>query len=264
MIVILAALLLGGAYVYKGKSSNTIGIQNPASGESTLQGAITLPETCKIVGTEGSMDPSSKEALAKGEWLVDCGNDNNKARATLGPALTQQGWSLCDSGLARASWWKEGITTNVFESAGVSYPFRVGQILGTADCSVQLNPSAREPSVTLISPNGGEIWQTGSTQKIRWTTNFSGGVVSISLVSDYYNPNTEDHRSHMLLVNNTPNTGSFDFTVPAPSSPAAPHMFAQGHKYKIEIGAYKTKSNGLLDYDNLVQGDESDDYFTIQ
>ncbi len=46
--------------------------------------------------------------------------------------------------------------------------------------------SATQPSVTVISPNGGESWQVDSTQTIRWSAPSSASYVSISMIG--YNP----------------------------------------------------------------------------
>lgn len=43
--------------------------------------------------------------------------NNSNARGTLGPALSQQGWALCASGLASASWRKSGVMLGISESS---------------------------------------------------------------------------------------------------------------------------------------------------
>ncbi|HUU02760.1 MAG TPA: Ig-like domain-containing protein [Myxococcota bacterium] len=35
--------------------------------------------------------------------------------------------------------------------------------------SIQVDNQAGQPSIEIISPNGGEVWETGSTQHIRWS-----------------------------------------------------------------------------------------------
>lgn len=119
-----------------------------------------------------------------------------------------------------------------------------------------------QPSVTVLSPNGGELWPIGSTQTIRWANNgFSNGVVSFELIDSRYNAATEDNQTHLLIANIVPNTGSYVWT---PSSSFGPSgAVTPGSQYKIRISAYKTTSAGLLDYDNLVQGDVSNTPFSI-
>ncbi|MBW1809883.1 MAG: hypothetical protein JRJ87_16930 [Deltaproteobacteria bacterium] len=40
----------------------------------------------------------------------------------------------------------------------------------TDSVSVNVDNSSSEPSITIIAPNGGEIWEVGTTQHIRWST----------------------------------------------------------------------------------------------
>ncbi len=44
--------------------------------------------------------------------------------------------------------------------------------------------SSAQPSITVTSPNGGENWQTGSIQSVRWTGNNQGKNIAITL-KDY-------------------------------------------------------------------------------
>ncbi len=118
-----------------------------------------------------------------------------------------------------------------------------------------------QPSVTVLSPNGGEAWTIGSTQTIKWNSNnFSGGVVYFELIDSRYNAATEDNQTHFKIANAVPNTGSYSWTIP---SGIGNQTVTSGSQYKVRISAYKTTSTGLLDYDNLVQGDVSNAQFSI-
>ena len=120
LIIIIALLVLGGgAYVYtQNKQANVSKGPTPPMGPV----GILLPSSCRTVGLVGDANhPFGNYHFAEGTWLIDCGSTNNgNARATLGTVLVQQGWKFCDSGLAGASWWKDGVVTGVFE--GSSYP----------------------------------------------------------------------------------------------------------------------------------------------
>jgi surfactin synthase thioesterase subunit len=72
--------------------------------------------------------------------------------------------------------------------------------------------------ITVISPNGGESWLTGSTQQITWSDNITGDV------------KIELYKSESLereIIDATPSTGSFDWDVPG--------SLATGSDYKIKI-----------------------------
>jgi hypothetical protein len=61
--------------------------------------------------------------------------------------------------------------------------------------------------ITVTSPNGGETWTAGSSQEIKWTS--SGGIdgVKVEYSHDY-------GTTWKTIVQTTPNSGSFDWTVP--------------------------------------------------
>lgn len=85
--------------------------------------SFTIPSYCSFSGS-----------TEKG-WIVDCGkNTKNDARGFMGRILETQGWKFCDSGLANAHWWKNGVITGVSESendsSAASYPFHVSQSKG--------------------------------------------------------------------------------------------------------------------------------------
>ena len=99
---------------------------------------VVLPHNCQVVGSGRRMMDLASGTFAGFEWSVDCGSRNNDARGTLGPALEQQRWKHCGSGLAHADWYKNGVVTGISEGAGALYPFQVSQSLG-ADCSSNSN-----------------------------------------------------------------------------------------------------------------------------
>jgi hypothetical protein len=82
----------------------------PATAALPAPTGFVLPQACAfvvrpVVGTDQT------------DWSIDCGAaNNNNARGTLGPALMQQGWALCASGLATAQWRKDNVMLGVVES----------------------------------------------------------------------------------------------------------------------------------------------------
>ncbi len=67
------------------------------------------------------------------------------------------------------------------------------------------------PKLTINSPNGGEIWDSGTSKNITWTTTGSVENVKIEFSAD-------DGILWQTIVANLSNTGSFAWTVPDTSS----------------------------------------------
>ena len=99
------------------------------------------------------------------------------------------------------------------------------------------------PGITLLSPNGGEILDLGSTQTIRWNANVPNGISNMSL--RLYYGNTVD-----IIADITSNTtGSYIWTVPSPSS-----FVTNTAKIKITVDDLNGNHNEDL----------SDNFFTIK
>lgn len=79
---------------------------------------FALPSTCSYLGTP-TADPNTGQVV----WKVSCGATADRdARGTLAPALTQQGWTSCGSGLGVAIWTKDARTLTIVEGAGGGDP----------------------------------------------------------------------------------------------------------------------------------------------
>lgn len=98
-----------------------------------------------------------------------------------------------------------------------------------------------QPSITVISPNGGEIWQAGSTQNVKWISN----SLSTSETVTFRLMNTQGSVvAH--LAENVLNTGEKSIIVPA--------NIASG-QYKLEVNRSKLGAPSITD--------SSNNYFTI-
>jgi hypothetical protein len=102
----------------------------PATMASPSPTGFVLPQACAYV-----VPPVV--AAGQTDWKVDCGAANNNARGTLGPALTQQGWTPCGVGLATAQWRKNDVMLAVAESslAPGDYPRLTQFARVTSTCS---------------------------------------------------------------------------------------------------------------------------------
>ena len=68
--------------------------------------------------------------------------------------------------------------------------------------------SRLQGAVTVISPNGGEVWSVGLTHAITWTASLD--VINVAI--DY---TTDSGGTWLSLTASTPNTGSYDWVAPA-------------------------------------------------
>lgn len=100
--------------------------------------------------------------------------------------------------------------------------------------------AAPQPKITVLYPNGGEIWEEGKTYTIRWTSENVQGNVNIQLWWSLTGP------GGLHTIMNVPNTGSYNFTVPKLSE-------------QVRITPYL----GISSMDGKA-GDWSDNVFTIR
>lgn len=96
------------------------------------------------------------------------------------------------------------------------------------------------PSVTVLSPDGGEVWRVGTEQTILWEATDDVGVTVIDLQYSI-----DGGLSWNVIATGLLNTGSFDWTIPDTLSNQA----------RVKVIAYDTNGN---------QGEDiSDEDFTI-
>jgi len=91
---------------------------------------------------------------------------------------------------------------------------------GAIHCIVKQVPRRTDalPAAHVLSPAGGELWLAGSTQAIRWnaTDNRNAPLVSVDLAYS-----TDGGANWTPIANAIPDSGSFDWTVPAAATDAA-------------------------------------------
>ena len=100
-----------------------------------------------------------------------------------------------------------------------------------------IQTSVDNAKLKVLSPNGGEIWQTGSTKVIRWSSEDVVGSISIELF--------RSNNSITKITNSTNNDGAFDWVIPDALSANA--------NYKIKVS--------WNEYASIY--DESDSFFSI-
>jgi len=123
---------------------------------------------------------------------------------------------------------------------GVSGEDACGRYASDAgDGSIAITGSVGGPSTpTLISPNGGETWTAGTTQRITWTGTNLDGYVSIGLVKGGRNPIA-------VYIDSVPaSAGQYDWEV-CPS-------LGNGTEFSIEISGRDTCGRYLDDWNDAL------------
>ncbi len=124
---------------------------------------------------------------------------------------------------------------NVNEEVKVFIGLKDGSQL---ECLPSLNKNV--PSITVLSPNGGEQWEVGKTYNIVWESSnlTSTDKILVSIVGS----GGEQH----LAYNLAGNLGTYTWTVPS----------------NFTVGSYKIKVEGCKSTGQC-RSDQSDNYFTI-
>jgi hypothetical protein len=120
--------------------------------------------------------------------------------------------------------------------------------------------SNSQPSITVLSPNGGENWQVGSTQSIRWTA--PTDLTNMTIEIHKYVPECYSNGMYICpaplptapptIATNVANTGEYKWVVG--SSLVYGGTVAPG-QYNISVVGSKANTSAI--------SDSSDNYFTI-
>ena len=110
-------------------------------------------------------------------------------------------------------------------------------------CTASSECVTTTPTITVISPNGGEIWQIGETHNITWT---STGMTKVAInLKDYSGAN----HNYGIASGLNALLGTYSWTVPDNV------YVGTGSQYKLEISEYTTSG--------IYVSDSSDNYFSI-
>lgn len=120
-----------------------------------------------------------------------------------------------------------------------------GNTYGYRPVLTYTSTSSTQPSITVLSPNGGENIQTGQTYAIRW--NSANIPPNATVKIGYYLGPLLDGLAQVAQVSNT---GIYNWTIPSTQS--------VGTQYKIGI-EYRSNQNT----EGVTAADSSDSYFTI-
>ena len=119
------------------------------------------------------------------------------------------------------------------DPTGIAYPNP-----GSADNARTINQTRLEmagyraevqPTLTVISPDGGEAWRRGRTYSIVWTSSNLTGSIKIELL--------KGGSLNTTISQDTPDTGSYSWMIPPSQS--------LGSNYRIRVSS--VESPGIID-----------------
>jgi hypothetical protein len=125
-------------------------------------------------------------------------------------------------------------------------------------CPNYSQPITTQPSIQVLSPNGGEVWQVGSTQMVKWTSSNPGPTCGVDQASNACAQNKIDvirlrnsSGQEINLLTNTLNDGTEQIIVP--SLPTG--------SYTLEIKTFAQIGYSVMDTSdasfNIVAGTQS-------
>lgn len=149
----------------------------------------------------------TRDLLAAGEnWSLRIVNFQKGKSATgkISITLPEASYLLSESGLEKADKEIELVNRDV----------KIDQQIQIKPKIEVSKPKPRQeelkiamPSVKVLYPNGGEVWEAGKTYEIRWTSQNIGDYVNITFLS-------ADKSGKDIIITRVRNTGLYFYTVP--------------------------------------------------
>ncbi|MDC1037717.1 Ser-Thr-rich GPI-anchored membrane family protein [Candidatus Marinimicrobia bacterium] len=216
-------------------------IENPNTNDLT-DGWFTFNETTlfNISHDFDITSPSPGDVYTAGDdievlWNNDGGSDVTVALYNI--QTENQNWIVSGSGNADDGAYT--LTIPEDQDPGI-YKVYLGQVFSPngkdySDCYFTI--LAGDPIVNVVSPNGGEEWELGSTHDITWNTSFISGNIKIELF--------KDGSAYQIIEGSTENNGSYSWTIPS--------TYDADNDYRVRISSVEVA--------NVY--DESDNDFSI-
>ncbi|MDO8424603.1 MAG: Psg1 family protein [bacterium] len=228
--------------------ASPITILSPNGGETLLAGK-PIPFSWRWSGKEAPLAPAIYlYSVEKGQIIYGSLSDiqyNPKSDIQTGNFNALAGWHLVNGkpdgyppDFIPGGRYKIKIAEYPESTNNPSYP-KDPPRFDYSDNSFIINVPA--PSITVLSPNGGEKWIQGQTYNVTWK---SSGIDKIDISLDDYRAGPSDV---MRVTNISASLGSYSLTLPANNPRITP-----GNAYQIQIIAPK---EGI--------SDASDKYFNI-
>lgn len=131
-------------------------------------------------------------------------------------------------------YWNVGQNYSNLE-AKLSIRFRVknDDVYTDYGSSEAISFNIKSPVISLLYPNGGELFRGGQKVVITWVATDEGSGVADNSIDIYCNNGADD----VLIAENQPNIGSYNWTIPA----------INGENYKLKIVVYDNVGESAQD-----------------
>ena len=144
--------------------------------------------------------------------------------------------------------WTVGAVQGLYDALAPegSYTIQVCQsgtnICDSSDSYFKIISGTTQPSITVLSPNGGESWKVGGTYTVKWN---SSGVSAVNIYSTC-NTVTNDHSRYYDIALNIPASNEF-------------------YNWNIDptVSLYSQCKIQITDASNATVNDTNDNYFSI-
>ncbi|MEK7564262.1 MAG: peptidoglycan-binding domain-containing protein [Patescibacteria group bacterium] len=200
-------------------------VYNPTTGIKCIENlnnviidGVSGPQTLKVgeVGT-WTVKAHTKDGLGSLSYSVIWGDESNYSALASAGTFEDLSWKVGSQSVTFTHNYTKSAeykpifyvrSENIIRCITTPCPSNAGSAKTSISVKVGETSSNAKSSISVVSPNGREIWQHGSTQTIKWTsTNLSSALIGIRLYEKSGSP-------VVTLARNIPNTGSFDWVVP--------------------------------------------------
>jgi hypothetical protein len=210
-----------------------------------------------VVSTSAITFPVSGSQLIKGNtYNITWTPSSSSARMYISLQTPTTLVSRIAEGIADTGSYSWTVPSNIELGSNYNISIRTGAYVPVATSSnFSIVSPTVQPSITVTSPNGGEVWQVGNTYQINWT---NAGLdaslpVAIGLI-DYSQPGGS---SYGLVMNTDhPKIGDNRFSFVLDKNKIG--QIIAGNKYKVQISVLK--ADGFTPMNVF---DSSDNYFSI-
>jgi len=169
------------------------------------------PNIGYVVGGNSNSDFISKSTNSGNTWNQI--RESFQDQAMIGAYFINdlEGWVCGFNGVmlkttnAGISWSRETLQTDK-ELREIFFVDSVGYCVGFSGTFMKYNYSQPTSNIQIISPNGGELWEIGSTKQILWN---SLDIIDVKIEYSYNNG-----ANWNTVVSSYPSTGVYTWTVP--------------------------------------------------